>query len=103
MICPSCQTRAEEGNRFCLQCGARLGVASGNKAITVGRSPDCDVVLSESSVSATHLQISAGKRPGSFLVEDLSSTYGTFVSGRRIQKEELAVFSPLPTERTIRM
>ena len=90
MICPSCQARSAAGNRFCLQCGASLGPSSGTKPIQVGRSPDCDVVLTAASVSANHLQISAGQRPGSFLVEDLASTYGTFVAGRRIQKEELA-------------
>lgn len=49
--------------------------------ITLGRWPDNDVVLPDRMVSRHHAQI---RRVGTqFLLEDLSSTNGTFVNGQR--------------------
>src|SRR5262249_8170002 len=47
----------------------------------VGRSPDCDLVAAGDGVSARHCRLTATARG---LVEDLGSTNGTFVNGRRV-------------------
>jgi pSer/pThr/pTyr-binding forkhead associated (FHA) protein len=49
----------------------------------IGRSRDCEIVLSDQNVSRRHAEI----RPsgGSWIVRDLGSTNGVKVNGRRIQ------------------
>ena len=49
----------------------------------IGRSRDCDVVLSDQNVSRHHAEV----RPsgGSWTVRDMGSTNGVKVNGRRIQ------------------
>ncbi|WP_026486109.1 FHA domain-containing protein [Caldanaerobius polysaccharolyticus] len=51
---------------------------------TIGRADDCDVILKNEYVSSKHAQIY--KKGGKFWVDDLKSTNGTFVNGRRIKK-----------------
>ncbi len=64
----------EDGKVFRLKGGA-----------TVGRSPGSDIVLEDDYVSATHARIFARRQ---FLyLEDLGSTNGTFVDGRRVNGE----------------
>ena len=54
-----------------------------DKVTSVGRAPENDVQIRDSSISREHLKII---RKGSrFLVEDLGSTNGTFVNGRRVR------------------
>jgi len=48
----------------------------------IGRSPDCDVVIGVRKVSAKHARIA--QDGAQFFVEDLGSSNGTFVNGRRI-------------------
>jgi len=62
-----------EGKRFVL-------AASG---AVVGRSRDCDVVLADSNVSRRHARILFGA-DGGWTIEDLGSTNGVHVNGRRI-------------------
>jgi hypothetical protein len=50
--------------------------------IVIGRSRDCDVVLSDPSVSGRHARLKWQK--GRIEVEDLGSANGTFVRGKRI-------------------
>lgn len=50
--------------------------------LVLGRHPNCDVVLSSPSVSRQHARVL--RRAGTMRVEDLGSTNGTFVNGRRI-------------------
>jgi S-DNA-T family DNA segregation ATPase FtsK/SpoIIIE len=47
------------------------------RPVTVGRSPGCDMVLTDLEVSRRHVQITAG--PGGLSVRDLGSTNGTRV------------------------
>ena len=49
----------------------------------IGRSRECDVVLSDQNVSRRHAEV----RPsgGKWIVKDLGSTNGVKVNGRRIQ------------------
>lgn len=51
--------------------------------IVVGRSRDCDLVLSDASVSGRHARLSW--RDGNVFVEDLGSANGTWVRGRRVE------------------
>jgi hypothetical protein len=52
---------------------------------TIGRSPASQVVLPDDYVSSTHARIFARKQ--FFFIEDIGSTNGTFVDGRRIEGE----------------
>lgn len=55
--------------------------------ITIGRSPDCDIVINEPFVSRRHAQISLfGDH---ILVEDLNSSNGTFINFEKIDRREL--------------
>ncbi len=63
--------------------GAQIQVA--RPRITVGRSAVNDLVLTDTSVSGTHLQISLGDKRG-ILLHDLDSTNGTLVSGLRVRE-----------------
>jgi pSer/pThr/pTyr-binding forkhead associated (FHA) protein len=51
--------------------------------VVVGRDPDCDVCLLDSSVSRIHCEID--QINGKLVVLDLESKYGTFVNGHRVR------------------
>lgn len=53
--------------------------------VILGRSQSADVVLNDNSVSRKHARIYTAN--GNFFVEDLGSTNGTFVNGKRIRKK----------------
>ncbi len=55
---------------------------------SIGRAVDNDVVLEDKSVSRRHAHIAW--ESGQYLLEDLGSTNGTFVSGKRIARHPLA-------------
>ncbi len=63
--------------------GAQIQVA--RPRITVGRSAVNDLVLTDTSVSGTHLQITLGDKRG-ILLRDLESTNGTTVNGLRVRE-----------------
>jgi len=54
---------------------------------TVGRAPRADFIVDAALVSRLHCRLTAGSEK--LEVEDLSSTNGTFVNGRRVQKGHL--------------
>ena len=53
----------------------------------IGRADDADLVISNKDVSRRHAALSCDG--SNFKIEDLDSTNGTFVNGRRITKESL--------------
>ena len=53
--------------------------------IVVGRSRDCDLVLRDPTVSGRHARLVW--KNGKILVEDLGSANGTFVDGKRIERQ----------------
>ena len=55
--------------------------------IIIGRDPDNDVQIDNVSVSREHAKIKRDSK--SYLIEDLNSTNGTFVNGKKINKKFL--------------
>jgi len=50
--------------------------------VTIGRSVDCDIVLTERQVSRRHAQIR--RTDDQYILEDLGSKNGTYVNGREV-------------------
>ncbi|MEA2218469.1 MAG: hypothetical protein QOJ35_1095 [Solirubrobacteraceae bacterium] len=55
---------------------------------TIGRSRDCDVVLTDANVSRRHAEVRPAAA-GSWTIADLGSTNGVLVNGRRIAGSEM--------------
>ena len=55
----------------------------GSTPILIGRAPECTLVLDDDYASNRHARVFA--REGEWMVEDLGSTNGTLVSGKRIE------------------
>ena len=58
-----------------------------DKEMVIGRSPTCDIVLSEPTVSRRHARISS--RGGRHFLEDLGSQHGTVVNGELIRGRQV--------------
>jgi hypothetical protein len=58
--------------------------------ISIGRAPNCDVVLSHPSVSKLHAHVREGE--GQVAIVDVGSQNGTFINGKRL---EAAVATPV--------
>ena len=65
--------------------GTRLTI--GADPLTIGRLPECDVVVSDPAVSRRHAEIR--RRDGTFVVVDLDSTNGTRVNGAGVRDRVL--------------
>ena len=63
-------------------------VALGERAVTIGRLAECDVVLADANVSRKHAEVRP--RGDGFEVADLGSTNGTRVNGVVVQERRLA-------------
>ncbi len=61
------------------QSGLRIPVRD---VVVMGRSPDADVPLDDPYASEFHLRVSL--RDGTMTLQDLGSTNGTYVNGRRV-------------------
>ena len=55
----------------------------GSTPILIGRAPECTLVVDDDYASNRHARVF--QREGEWMVEDLGSTNGTLVSGRRIE------------------
>jgi pSer/pThr/pTyr-binding forkhead associated (FHA) protein len=58
-----------------------------DQEVLIGRGPDCHVVVRDPLVSRHHAKIA--KAYGGYFVEDLESTNGVTVNGRRVRKQML--------------
>jgi hypothetical protein len=59
----------------------------GDDPVTIGRMPDCDIVLDDRNVSRRHAEVR--RIPGGFVVVDLDSTNGTKVNGSGVKERRL--------------
>jgi two-component system, cell cycle response regulator len=57
--------------------------------ITLGRDPECSVVLGDDSISRFHAEVEL-QGPENAVIRDLESTNGTFVGGERIRETRLS-------------
>ena len=56
------------------------------KETTIGRNPESDIRLWDTSTSRTHAKITEEKEV--YTIYDLGSVVGTYVNGRRVRKPE---------------
>lgn len=63
-------------------------VEIGEEPVTIGRLPECDIVLSDPNVSRRHSEVR--RRGNDFVVIDLGSTNGTKVNGAGVRERRLA-------------
>jgi FHA domain len=68
--------------------GLRAGAAFAvNGSMTIGRAPQSDVQIDDRFASARHARVS--ERDGLYYLEDMGSTNGTYLNGRRVGSVEL--------------
>lgn len=65
--------------------GRAIGLAKAS--ITLGRLPECDVVVDDAGASRQHARIR--RTESGFVITDLGSTNGTLVNGRQAPEQEL--------------
>jgi len=65
----------------------KLTVPIDKDELTMGRSSDCDIVLDERYISRKHARVC--REQGTYWAEDLKSSIGISVNGKRISKEQL--------------
>jgi len=63
-------------------------VLIGSKGATLGRSPDCDIVLDNSNISRLHARIFQDPF-GRWIIEDLESQNGVLVEGKHIKAKAI--------------
>jgi len=68
--------------RYYKQDGEAKTFELGDKSITIGRSPDADIILLDEKVSRVHCGVRLWD--GEFYIKDLKSKNGTFVNGRKV-------------------
>jgi pSer/pThr/pTyr-binding forkhead associated (FHA) protein len=56
-------------------------------SVTIGRLPDCDVVIDDKGASRRHAQLK--RKGGVYTLTDLGSTNGTKLNGETVQSREL--------------
>jgi putative peptide zinc metalloprotease protein len=96
MLCSVCHRQLDRGRARCRACGTPrdgavhldLVLATGQRVpldrpLQLGRSPACELRLSDPSVSRLHAEIRIDASGP--VLQDAGSSYGTFVDGREIQ------------------
>ncbi len=71
----------------------RIGPSSQQMKLVVGRSQDCDIIISDPSVSAQHAEIQILEQ--GLRLEDLQSKNGTLLNGSRLQEKETRWLQPM--------
>lgn len=62
-------------------------ISLGDEPVTIGRLPDCDIVLDDRNVSRRHAEVR--RIPNGFVAVDLDSTNGTRVNGSGVKERRL--------------
>jgi pSer/pThr/pTyr-binding forkhead associated (FHA) protein len=62
--------------------GGKLGTHRLAQTLQIGRDSSCDITLSDTYVSQQHARIT--NRNGSWVIEDLGSTNGTYLNQRKV-------------------
>ena len=62
---------------------------SGDETI-IGRNPTTDITLLDESISREHAIVALDEATGTYTLEDLQSTNGSKVNGKRVRSAELA-------------
>jgi pSer/pThr/pTyr-binding forkhead associated (FHA) protein len=106
MACNACTHENRPGSFFCSQCGTKLHIESEllgelvrmngpqqearleipGPVCVIGRASTANIVLEEESVSKQHARLTYGD--GAFHIEDLGSSNGTFVNGKRVHEAQ---------------
>ncbi len=73
--------------RFKRKDGTQLEFEIGERPITIGRSPEADLVILDEKVSRFHCGIRLWD--GDFVLKDLKSRNGTYVNGQRVETAKL--------------
>ena len=66
----------------------------------IGRNPTTDITLLDDGISREHALILRDESTGSFTIEDLQSTNGTKVNGKRVRSAELVHGDSIEVGRT---
>jgi len=69
---------------------AGMSYELGPEPTVIGRSPSTDITLLDDGISREHAIIECDGEEGSFVIEDLQSTNGTKVNGKRVRTARLA-------------
>jgi DNA-binding NtrC family response regulator len=79
----ACKSQTTHSIALLVRCAAGVAVCPVRDAsgVTLGRSPECDVLIDDGSVSRRHALLRLAPEP---TIEDLGSRNGTAVDGRRI-------------------
>lgn len=90
MNCPKCFGNNPNNAVFCQNCGARITEViqiNNPNMVTIGRANDNSICINLPGISAHHAKIYFDN--GKIQIEDLQSTNGTFVNGRKITRIQL--------------
>ena len=83
VFCTQCGHRNPEDARFCANCGHPL-----QEDTTIGRHPESDIFLDDVTVSRRHAEFQRDE--GKFVIHDVGSLNGTYVSRQRVDETQLA-------------
>lgn len=82
-------TMIKDDDRMLVFCGKRIPMVG---KLIIGRSPSCDIVVSNSLVSKKHAMIQ--KIKDDYFVTDLESTNGTFINAERVPQGKYLKIEP---------
>ena len=86
-VVPTPAPHPERAELVVHEAGATRSVPVDKELITIGRLPDCDVVLDDKGASRRHAQIRS--QDGTATLTDLGSTNGTQLNGERVGSRSL--------------